>query len=162
VIRIPDFLAAVRSEVSPHLDLLAAIEAKAGTDLEGAEHELAAWIASLIRSGNPDVHRELAAIREQLDRIEQQQETIMTSQDDINAATTELTSAVTDVQGQVGQLGTDFTAIQAEIANLQSSGVDTSALNAAVAQAQSTLSGLDPAVQQISSLAPPPAAPPAS
>ena len=94
------------------------------------------------------VTRKLAEIDKKLGRI-------IMSQESIDAATAELTTIVTDVQGQVAQLGTDFTAIQAEIQALQSQGVDTSALDAAVAQAQSTMAGLDPAVAQIGTLAPP-------
>ena len=105
-----------------------------------------------------------AAILARLDAIDEKLEQIMTEQADIDAATAELTTIVTDVQAQIGTLGTDFTAIQAEIANLEAQiaaggTVNTAALNAAVAQAQSTLAGLDPAVAQIGTLAPaPPAA----
>jgi septal ring factor EnvC (AmiA/AmiB activator) len=159
VIRLPDFLATVRTEITPHLDILAEIERKACDDPAAAEHDLAAWLACLVRDANPDVRRELAAIRAQLDHLTEQLEKIMTEQASVDAATAELTSIVTDVQAQLTQLGTDFTNIQAEITSLQSQGVDTSALDAAVAQAQSTMSGLDPAVAQISSLAPAPSAP---
>lgn len=106
---------------------------------------------------------ELAAQNSQiLERLER----IMMSQASIDAATAEITSIVTDVQAQIAQLGTDFTGIQAEVTNLEAQvaagqPVNLTALNAAVAQAQSTMSGLDPAVAQITGLVPAPAAAPA-
>ena len=66
-----------------------------------------------------------------------------------------------DYQSMKASLEEEAAAILAEIASLESQGVNTTALNAAVAQAQSTLAGLDPAVAQITSLAPP-ATPPAA
>lgn len=85
----------------------------------------------------------------------------MTSQDDINAAVTAIQGLATDISTQVAQLGTDVTAIQAEITTLQGQGVDTSALNTLVASVASTQSSLDTAVSSVSNLVPP-ATPPAS
>ena len=111
MIRLPDFLASVRSEVSPHLDLLSAIEEKAGTDLEGAEHELAAWVADLVRAGNPDVIHELAAIRAQLDRIEHQEENEVSGLTDLttNLATlqAEWTTFLADLTTALGNTDSD-------------------------------------------------------
>ena len=104
-----------------------------------------------------EINAQYAEINARLNEINGRLGRIEMSQSDIDAATAELTSIVTDVAGQITQLGTDFTAIQSEIAALQASGVDTTALDAAVASAASTLSGLDPAVAQITSLAAPPA-----
>lgn len=173
MIRLPDFLASVRSEVSPHLDLLSAIEEKAGTDLEGAEHELAALIANMIRAQNPDVHRELAAIRAQLDDITTKLETISMSQASIDADVTALTTALTSVQGVVTDIAADqatlVTDLQAIQAQLASGGtVDTSALDALVTNAQgvqsaaqSAQASLDATVANITTVAggttPPPA-----
>jgi ribosomal 50S subunit-associated protein YjgA (DUF615 family) len=111
VIRLPDFLDSVRSEISPHLDLLAAIEEKSGTDLEGAERELAALIANMIRSANPELSRELAAIRAQLDRIEKQQENEVSGLTDLNtniaALTAEWTTFLADLTTALGNTDSD-------------------------------------------------------
>jgi chromosome segregation ATPase len=151
---LPAFLATVRSEVSPHLAFLGHVEQKAAADSSAAEQDLARWIAGLICAESSHQQDELAAIMARLDDINTKLEKIAMSQSDIDAATAEITSIVTDVQAQIAQLGSDFTAIQTEIQALQSQGVDTTALDAAVAQAQSTMSGLDPAVAQITTLAP--------
>lgn len=95
-----------------------------------------------------------AQINRKLDKLSEQQQ-------DINAATAALTALTTDVAANVTQLGTDITAIQAALAALPAS-VDTTALDAAVAAAQNTAASLDASVQQVTALAPPPAAPPAS
>lgn len=123
--------------------------------LHGGEHEFKNVVIRLFG----EIQEALAAIQAAQAADSKKLEQVIMSQSDIDAATAELTAIVTDVQGQVAQLGTDFTAIQAEITSLQAQGVNTTALNAAVAQAQSTMAGLDPAVAQIGTLAPAPAAP---
>ena len=81
----------------------------------------------------------------------------MAAQDDINAAVTAIHGLLSDVAAQVATLGTDITAIQTEIANLQAGGVDTSALDTAVASIAATQASLDTAVQNVSAIATPPA-----
>jgi len=104
------------------------------------------------------VYESLQSLHQKADRIMSEQST---TQADVDAATALLTQIQSDVAGVVTTLGSDFTAIEAEIASLQAQGVNTSALDAAVASAKSTVAGLDPAVAQITSLVPAPAPAPA-
>lgn len=164
---IPDFIAAVRSELSPHLDALHRIEQGALTDGNAAERDLAALIASLMRDAGRGGHAsQLAEIRAALDRIEQAQEKIAMSQSDIDAATGALTSAASTIGGVAADLETAEANIQAEITALQNAnpGLDTSALNAAVAGLSAPLSALQAADTSVDGLESPaaPEAPSAS
>jgi len=109
-VELPSFLAAVRAEISPHLAFLGEIEAKAGTDLQAAERDLAQWIAGL--AGDPATRNELAAIRCQLDRIEQTLEKIMSEDAAVQAV-------VADENTQIANLTTAVTALQGLVAALQ-------------------------------------------
>jgi ABC-type transporter Mla subunit MlaD len=73
---------------------------------------------------------------QQLNRIEQKVDRIMAAQDDINAAVSAINSFLSD-------LSSDVQAIQTELANGGGGTVDTSALNAAVAQLPAAQSALD-------------------
>lgn len=160
---LPNFLAAVRTELSPHLETLRQIEQDAVTDGDAAERDLAALIASLMRDAHGGHASQLAEIRAVLDRIEQAQEKIVMSQSDIDAATSALTSATTTISGVAADLVTAEANIQAEITALQNAnpGLDTSALNAAVAGLSAPLSALQSADTSVDSLETPaaPAAP---
>jgi len=72
---------------------------------------------------------------------------LMAAQDDINAATQAFQGVLTDLQAQAATLVTDLAEIQAAVAAGQP--VDTSALNAVVANAQAVQSALDTAVANI-------------
>lgn len=166
---LPSFLAAVRSELSPHLETLRQIEQGAVTDGNAAERDLAALIASLMRDAAHGGHAsQLAEIRAALDRIEQAQEKIAMSQSDIDAATGALTSAASTISGVAADLETAEANIQAEITALQNAnpGLDTTALDAAVAGLSAPLSALQSADTSVDSLetpaAPAPAEPSAS
>jgi len=88
----------------------------------------------------------LGQILASVQRIEQKVGQILMGQADINTQVQLITQAVTE-------LGAAVTAIQAEITGLQGQGVDTSGLDAAVAQ-------LGTAVASVQALAPaPPPAP---
>ena len=87
------------------------------------------------------------------------QETIMSSQSDIDAATAALTAITGDVATNVAQLvNVDVPAIQAALAALPA-GVDTTALDAAVAAASGTAASLDTSVSDVTALTSPPVAP---
>lgn len=86
------------------------------------------------------------------------EEIIMAGQASIDAATAAFTSMEADDAAQVAQLIADFGALTTLIQNLPAS-VDTTALDAALAKAQATAKGLDPAVASITGLTPPPAPP---
>ena len=79
---------------------------------------------------------------------------IMAAQDDINAAVTAVTGLLTDIQGQVATLATDLQQIQALLASGQT--VDTSALDAAVANVAGIQSALDSGVSAVTAVASPP------
>lgn len=110
-----------------------------------------------------------ASILAQLREINQKLDVIMTSQDDIDAAVaaindavTGIGSAVTDLGTQNAQLAADVAAIQAALTAGPGGGVDTTALNLAVASLVATKdslatsqASLDTAVSQVSGLVPP-------
>jgi 3-methyladenine DNA glycosylase/8-oxoguanine DNA glycosylase len=96
----------------------------------------------------------LAEIQLCLEVIETKLGGIMTAQDDINAAVAAVQGLATDIATQVAQLGTDVTAIRAELTTLQGQGVDTSALNTLVSSIASTQSNLDTAVTSVGNLVP--------
>lgn len=79
----------------------------------------------------------------------------MAAQDDINAAVASVTALLSDISAQNVTIGTDLTAIQAQLAAGQP--VDTSALDSAVANVQSVQAALDQAVAAVSAVAAPPA-----
>jgi len=89
----------------------------------------------------------LGQILASVQRIEQIVRQIRMGQADIDTQVQRIAQAVTD-------LGAAVTAVQAEIASLQGQGVDTSGLDAAVAQ-------LGTAVQSVQALAPATPPPPA-
>lgn len=83
---------------------------------------------------------------------------IMASQDDINAAVAALQNEESGVAATAADLQVAVTNIQNELASLQSQGVDTSALNAAVAglsQPMSDLQAAQAAVDALETPAPP-------
>lgn len=82
----------------------------------------------------------------------------MSQQSDIDAAAQDILSLLSDVQGDVTALGTAITAIQAALAALPAS-VDTTALDAAVAQIATVQASLDAGVSAVTNVVP---APPAS
>lgn len=84
---------------------------------------------------------------------------IMTAQDDINAAVAEDTSLLADLTTQTQAIGAAQAAFAAEIASLQSQGVDTSGLDAANAQMAAAQAPLDAAVAALTAASAPPAAP---
>jgi hypothetical protein len=91
-----------------------------------------------------------------LAKIINNEERIMSQQSDIDAATAALTALTGDVATNVSQLvNTDVPAIQAALSALQGQGVDTSALDAAVAAASGTASSLDSAVSGVTALTTP-------
>lgn len=71
---------------------------------------------------------------------------------EIKMSQSDIDAQIVNLQGVTAQLGAAVTAIQQELTTLQTQGVDTSGLDAAVAQ-------LDTAAQAVSALAPAPAAP---
>jgi hypothetical protein len=142
VIRLPDFLDSVRSELSPHLVLLSAIEQKSFADIEGAEHELATWVANLIRSASPELSRELAAIRAQLDRIEHQEENEV--------------SGLTDLTTNVAALQAEWTTF---LANLTTALGNTDS-DAAVEAAAQLVAQQTAAIAAEDAIVNPPATPP--
>ena len=93
------------------------------------------------------MHSRLDAIEQSLAELHRKADRIMSAQDDLNAL-------ATDINTRVTELGTAQTAIQAEIAKLETQGVDTSWIKAAVAL-------LDPAVDGIAAIVPAPAPAPA-
>jgi hypothetical protein len=70
----------------------------------------------------------------------------MTAQDDINAAVAEDNTLLADLTTQTAAIAAAQQAFATEIANLQSQGVDTSALDAANAQLAAAQAPLDAAV----------------
>lgn len=108
----------------------------------------------------PGQHATPESTHHMLIRILENQEKIMTAQSDIDAATAALTALTGDVATNVTQLvNVDVPAINAAIAALKAQGVDTTALDAAVAAASGTASSLDSAVGQVTAISSPPAAP---
>lgn len=94
-----------------------------------------------------------------LDRIEYKLGVLMTTQEDIDAATAALVALTGDVATNVAQLGTDLANIQAALANIPPT-VDTTALDAAVANASNTQANLDASVKSVTDAVPAaPAAP---
>lgn len=89
----------------------------------------------------------------QLDRIEYKLGVIMTAQQDIDAATAALVALTGDVATNVAQLGTDLANIQAALANIPAA-VDTTALDAAVANAAATQANLDASVKGVTDAVP--------
>jgi len=95
----------------------------------------------------------LAAIRS----VNLKLDVLMSQQDAIDSDVQAIAAALTAVQGDAATLVTDVQAITAKIATGQP--VDTSALDALVASAQSVQAAIDTATAQVTALAP--AAPPA-
>jgi hypothetical protein len=94
-----------------------------------------------------------------LDAIDRKLEMIMAAQDDIDAAVAEDSTLLADLSAQVTAVAAAQAAFAAEIASLQSAGVDTSGLvtvNAALAAAQAPL---DAAVAALTAASAPPAPP---
>jgi hypothetical protein len=102
-------------------------------------------------------------LREMEQRLTQKLEIIMSEQSqqqtDINNAAAAITALLTDMQADITTIGTGVTAIQAALAALPAS-VDTTALDAAVAQIAQAQSNLDASATQVADVVPP--APPAS
>jgi chromosome segregation ATPase len=96
-------------------------------------------------------------VREQLSDINEKLEKIIMSQQNLENDVTALTAVFTDIQGDVGTLVTDLTAIQSELA--AGNPVDTSSLDALVTTAQGIQTSLDSAVAGITGAATPPAPP---
>src|ERR1700761_4064565 len=92
------------------------------------------------------VLHEIAELRRHLDRefqsVHRKLDRIMSQQADIDAAVQALTGMVADVQTQQTALGQIETSIQSYIQTLQAQNVDTSQLDAIVAQVQAAQSGL--------------------
>jgi peptidoglycan hydrolase CwlO-like protein len=95
---------------------------------------------------------DFVTIGEALARIEQKQGAIMTAQDDINAAVVQLQATQANEAAAVSALGSDVTAIQAELA--AGGQPDTSALNAAVAAQPAADAALAAAVGDVTALVP--------
>ena len=91
---------------------------------------------------------------DKLNRIIETQEKIMAGQASIDAAVAQLTTTQANEAAAVTQLGTDVTAIQAELAAQGS--VDTTALDAAVAAQAASDASLTAAVEGVTALATPP------
>lgn len=107
-------LAAVRSEISPHLEFLGQVEQKAVSDLEAAERDFAAWVATLATAGTPAVRDQLATIGDRLACIEQQLEKIMSEDAAVQAATADI---LADEQAITTALGTIQAAVTAALAD---------------------------------------------
>ena len=93
-------------------------------------------------------------------RINQKLEMIMSEQADIDAAAQAILNLVANIQAEDANLAAAVTAIQAFIA-AHSGTVDTTALDAAVAQISGAQSNLDAAVTSVQGIVPAPPAPPA-
>jgi peptidoglycan hydrolase CwlO-like protein len=113
---------------------------------------------------NQHLNATLGAVRALLVQITENQEKIMSEmsqqQADVNAANQAILALLADIQAGVATLNTAVPALQAAIGSLPAN-VDTTALDAAVAQIAQTRANLDSAVSSVSGLVPP-AAPPAS
>jgi chromosome segregation ATPase len=108
--------------------------------------------------------RALAAIHAELTQLNQKVDYLTSQQAQLDADVQALTAVVTDVADKTATLGTDLTAIAAEIASLQAqiaagTPVNLAALDALVATAQSTQQGLDSAVSTATGMVPPAPAP---
>lgn len=101
---------------------------------------------------DPDYSEEFREIKKLLRRI-------MASQDDVNAAVAALQNEESGVAAVAADLQAAVTNIQQELAGLQGQGVDTSALNDAVAALQQPMSDLQAAQGSVDALETP--APPA-
>lgn len=134
----------IREELSPHLATLADIEHAAEQDPEAGLRNLARFIAGLIRDGAAS--SELREILARLDAIEHTLKEIQMSQSDIDAAVATDTALLGDLTTQTAAIGAAQAAFAAEIASLQSQGVDTSGLDAINAQLAAARAPLDAAV----------------
>ena len=110
--------------------------------------------------------RILAAIQNQLIVLNAKVDKLTSQQAQLDADVQALTAVMTNVQAQNMTLGTDLTAIAAEIAALQAQianaqPVSLDALNALVVSAQSTQAALDSTVSTATGMVPAPAPAPA-
>jgi peptidyl-tRNA hydrolase len=117
--------------------------------------------ASWLKESLARIAGQLAGLPDLLARIEATQKEIIMSQSDIDAATTQLTSDATVMQAVAADLGAAVTNITAEIAALQANGVNTAALDAAVAPLAAIQQSLQAADASVDALETPPPAPPA-
>jgi hypothetical protein len=95
---------------------------------------------------------DLIEFRQRFHRIDQTLEKIMSAQTDINSAVTAIQNLLTDVSGNVTTILADVKALQAALASGQT--VDTTALDAAVADIAAVQSSLDAATSQLSGIVP--------
>jgi hypothetical protein len=95
---------------------------------------------------------DLIEFRQRFHRIDQTLEKIMSAQNDINSAVTAIQNLLTDVSGNVTTILADVKALQAALAS--GGTVDTTALDAAVADIASVQSSLDAATSQLSGIVP--------
>jgi putative Ig domain-containing protein len=95
---------------------------------------------------------DLIEFRQRFHRIDQTLEKIMSAQNDINSAVTAIQNLLTDVSGNVTTILADVKALQAALASGQT--VDTTALDAAVADIAAVQSSLDAATSQLSGIVP--------
>lgn len=90
-----------------------------------------------------------------LDRhLSQKLERIMAAQDDVNAAGEAILGLLNDMQADITTIGTGITAIQAALAALPAE-VDTTQLNADVAQIAQAQANLDAAASSVANVVPP-------
>lgn len=90
-----------------------------------------------------------------LNTVNRKLDVLMSQQDAIDSAVQALTAVLTDVQADAATLVTDLTALASSVAAGQP--VNTDALTALVANAQSVQAALDAATAQVTAIAPPPA-----
>lgn len=115
---------------------------------------------------NRDASETLGSVHAMLVRILENQEKIMTEmsqqQADVNTANEAILALLAGIQADIATLNTAVPALLAAIGSLPAT-VDTTALDAAVAQIAQTRANLDAAVSSVSGLVPAvPVAPPAS
>lgn len=87
-------------------------------------------------------------------RLNQKLEAIMAAQDDVNAAGQAILGLLADMQTDIATIGTGVQAVIAALAALPAS-VDTTQLNADVAQIQAAQQSLDAAAASVANVVPP-------
>jgi hypothetical protein len=110
------------------------------------------------QSGYADSGQFEHALRQVEQRLNRKLEKIMAAQDDINAAGQAIIGLLTDMQADIAEIGNGVTAIQAALAAMPAA-VDTTALDAAVAQIAQAQASLDASAASVANVVPPAPAP---